>query len=105
MIPTTGGMSAGSYFITAQFARVSESLDANGLPQVVEKFTSFSSVTVNTGTFTRDTWQDQTLGAWGTQADAPPGTTHILYEYNFGNVTTAGTTAYIALPHASLLGG
>lgn len=105
MIPTTGGMSAGSYFITAQFARVSESLDANGLPQVVEKFTSFSSATINTGTFTKDTWQDQTLGAWGTMADAPPGTTHILYEYNFGNVTTAGTTAYIAFPHASLLGG
>lgn len=103
MIPTTGGMSNGSVFITAQFARISESLDANGLPQVLEMFTAFATVTVNTATYTKDTWQDQTWNAYGTQADCPPGANAILYQMNIDGVTTAADM-YIALPHGSLWG-
>mgnify|MGYP000048804167 FL=1 len=104
MIPTTAGMAVGQFFITAQFARMSQDRDANGVPQVTEQFTSFSSVTIDPSTYTKDVWQDQKLGAWGTFADAPPGATHILYLINFGNVTTVNGTCYLAFPHASLWG-
>lgn len=103
MIPTTGGMSAGNVFITAQFARISEALDANGLPQVLETFTSFATVTVNTATYTKDTWQDQTWNAYGTFADCPPGANALLYQMNIDGVTTAADM-YIAYPHGSLWG-
>lgn len=102
MIPTTGGVSVGSIFLTVQYARMSQDRDTNTIPQVIELFPSWASQTINTATFTKDVWQDLSLPSFGTSVDAPPGATHVLYDLNTQNVSTTGTI-YFAFPHATML--
>lgn len=100
LIPSTGGYTAGTFNPSVQFVRACPDNTASGVPQIIDTWTTYASATLNAASVTKDVWNVQVLKAFGTEAECPPGATHLMFDVNNQGISTIGTILW-AKPRAS----
>lgn len=107
MAGTTGAMAGSSVFVSGGFVSASALLDANGVPQITQRFATIASFAINVNPApSPGVWLDNVLDAWNASApqEAPAGATHYEIQFNCDNITTAGDL-YVAFPHVTAWSG